>query len=202
MTKTKYLATKKRETSHMNTVHLSEDLLLGTGAHRKCYRHPSNENQCIKIIYNLEDGGEKEIIRELKFYREMSLRLKDWTSITKYYGQIHTNLGVGYLYDNIKNKDGSASPTLTDYLSMKGASETLESALLSLYNYLKNNKIPTMTIKPQNVLCQMNGEDIVKLVIVDNLGESTLIPLSKISIMIFNQRLNKKWSHFIQSVGI
>ncbi len=44
----------------------------GAGRHRKCYTHPDNARRCIKVIYNRDHGGDKEIRRELSYYAHLS----------------------------------------------------------------------------------------------------------------------------------
>ena len=188
--------------SIQNGVRLTDNLLLGRGAHRACYSHPGNLNLCIKIVYNKSDGGVKELRRELRFYKDMERRLTDWSSITRYYGKVNTNLGMGYVFDRIINKDGTPSTTLESYLKIKEDLREIDGVLFNLYGYIKKNKIPTMTIKAQNILCQMDDNSIKRLVIVDNLGDSTFISFSKFSNRIFNKRLDKKWDKFMRSIGI
>lgn len=50
-------------------IFLSKQTPLGTGRHRKCYTHPDNARRCIKVIYNRNHGGDKEIRRELNTMR-------------------------------------------------------------------------------------------------------------------------------------
>lgn len=91
---------------------LSDKALLGTGRHRKCYVHPDNKNLCVKIIYNYDDGGEKEIRRELSYLNHLNKTLSDWSCIPRYYGTVETDLGVGYLYDLVRDFDGKFSENL------------------------------------------------------------------------------------------
>lgn len=51
---------------------LSKQTPLGAGRHRKCYTHPDNARRCIKVIYNRDHGGDKEIRRELSYYAHLS----------------------------------------------------------------------------------------------------------------------------------
>lgn len=60
---------------------LSEQTPLGAGRHRKCYTHPDNARRCIKVIYNRDHGGDKEIQRELSYYAHLSRYLTDWSAI-------------------------------------------------------------------------------------------------------------------------
>lgn len=79
---------------------LSKQTPLGAGRHRKCYTHPDNARRCIKVIYNRDHGGDKEIRRELSYYAHLSRYLTDWSAIPRYYGTVETDCGTGYVYDN------------------------------------------------------------------------------------------------------
>ncbi|MGS9092440.1 YrbL family protein, partial [Salmonella enterica subsp. enterica serovar Infantis] len=54
----------------------------------------------------------------------------------------------------------------------------LRRLLKKLKRYLLDNDIVTMSLKPQNILCQRISESEVVPVVCDNLGESTVIPLA------------------------
>lgn len=44
---------------------VTEDLFLGKGSHKKCYRHPLDSDKCIKFSYTEE--GKKDLDREVRY---------------------------------------------------------------------------------------------------------------------------------------
>lgn len=54
---------------------LDDTLLYGQGSHKKCFLHPHNKNLCIKIAYN--EGGQKDLIREINYIDVLKRRHKD-----------------------------------------------------------------------------------------------------------------------------
>lgn len=135
---------------------LSEQNPLGTGRHRKCYAHPGDAQRCIKIIYNADRSGKKEIRRELKYYAHLSRYLQDWSGIPRYHGTVETDCGTGYVYDVITDFDGKPSVTLTEFVAQCRNDEdaaVLRQLLKTLKRYIYDNRIVTMTLKPQNILC-------------------------------------------------
>lgn len=44
---------------------VSEDLFIGKGSHKKCYKHPSDDSKCIKFPYT--EDGKKDLEREIKY---------------------------------------------------------------------------------------------------------------------------------------
>lgn len=184
---------------------LSELTPLGTGRHRKCYPHPDNAQRCIKIIYNSGHGGDKETRRELNYYAQLSRRLKDWSGIPRYYGTVETDLGTGYVYDVITDFDGKPSVTLTEFAEQCRYPEdvkVLRHLLKTLRRYMETNRIVTMTLKPQNVLCRRISASEVVPVICDNIGEGTLIPLATWSHWFYQRKLNRTWQRFMASKAL
>ncbi len=55
----------------------------------------------------------------------------------------------------------------------------------------------TMSLKPQNILCQRISESEVVPVVCDNLGESTFIPLATWSTWCCERKLERVWQRFI-----
>ncbi|WP_321416500.1 YrbL family protein [uncultured Desulfobacter sp.] len=89
--------------------------LIGTGVHRKCYIHPENADQCIKIVYR---GGQAETIREQKYYRYLSQKGISWEMLAQFHGNIETNFGTGAVFDLVRDYDGSISKTLDTYFNL------------------------------------------------------------------------------------
>ncbi|EKY3917469.1 PhoP regulatory network protein YrbL [Enterobacter hormaechei] len=182
-------------------IYLSDQTPLGTGQHRHCYAHPGHSRRCIKVIYNSDDSGLKEIKREISYYAHLAHYLKDWSGIPRYYGTLQTDLGIGYVYDLINDYDGKPSVTLQKILARELTVrdvEMLRDALKKLRLYLKENHIITMTLKPQNILCkQINGSEML-LIVCDNIGESTFIPLARWSSWLCHRKQERLWERFIQ----
>lgn len=174
---------------------------LGTGRHRQCFLHPTHSDRCIKIVYNQESGGDKELNRELNYYAHLEGRLEDWDGLPRYYGTVNTDLGMGYVYDIIKDVDGTASTSLTEFArecQQNGNLALLDKVLFRLQDYLQRNRIVTMTMKPQNILCQHRGLDDIMPVVVDNIGESTFIPLATWSNWFCARKQQRLWRRFIR----
>ena len=178
---------------------------FGKGAHRKCFPHPENPNQCIKVIYNPSTSAKKEIVRELKYYEVLNRSLKDWRGVPRYYGQVQTDMGVGYVYDLIRNYDGS--PALTLEKMMKQC-ETQEKAQVilgifrSLNQYLHDNEIQTLPLQSYNILCQRVSPDEYRPVACDNLGERAGIPLSRWFPFLCHRKQERRWKEFMKTKSV
>lgn len=184
-----------------NMIVLSDKKPLGKGAHRACYENPANKEQCIKIVYNYNTGGDKEIVRELKYYKRLSKKMKDWSILPRYHGIVETDIGQGYVYDIVRDHDGKVSRPLSAFINEGKCIKSIGYALDELEKSIYENHLITMTIKPQNILCQTHSCGKIKLVIVDNIGEATLIPLSRLSKKICIYKQKKKWRAFSKHIG-
>ena len=159
----------------------SDPLAIGVGAHRVCYIHPDDPKKCIKVIYKPDDEiAKKEIRRELAYYRHLNTYLKDWRGMTRYHGEVETNLGTGYVYDRVMDFDGKISQTITDRYKIENLKDNwqeLATLVDTLEKYMWDNRIITMALKPHNVLCQRISENEIFPVICDNIGIATRIPV-------------------------
>ncbi len=158
----------------------SDPLVVGVGHHRTCYIHPEDPSKCIKVVHNPCEHATEEINRELAYYKRLNKYLRDWRGIPKYYGTVETNLGTGYVYDRTVDFNGQPSQTMQDRYSGKQSPELkheLEKLVKDLEQYILDNRIVTMSIKPYNILCHRLSETEVFPVICDNLGTSAFIPI-------------------------
>lgn len=184
-------------------IELSQDFahesVIGVGHHRVCFIHPQDSRLCIKVVYNHCDTADQELARELKYYAHLQRTLRDWRGLAKFRGKVETNLGVGYVYDRILDFDMSSSKTLEQYFTLNNIQRTAEEmqiVLTKLKQYLSENKVVTMSIKPYNILCQRVSESEVFPVICDNIGSATLIPLEMYSSWFYRQKLERIWNRF------
>ena len=161
----------------------SDPLVIGVGHHRVCYIHPEDPAKCIKVIYNFTDHADVEVKRECAYYRRLQKYLTDWRGIPRFYGEVQTSLGTGYVYDRTVDFDGKPSQTMLQrYQGFKESPELYDEMLHLievLERYLTDNHIVTMNIKPMNVLCHRISSTDVFPVICDNLGTSAFFPIAE-----------------------
>lgn len=158
-----------------------DTLIIGKGRHRTYYRHPEDDAKCIKVVHYAGHGGDKELERELAYYKVLDSYLRDWRGIPRFHGSVETDLGTGYVYDRIVDFDGRPSQTIIERYQGRLTSaqkEELRTLVEKLFKYLYVNRIVTMTLKPYNVLCHRLSETEIFPVVCDNLGEASLIPIA------------------------
>lgn len=176
---------------------ISADQLIAKGWHRECYLHPANNNLCVKVVVN---GDDTETRREQAYYQHLEKRLNDWQSIPKFHGNVATNLGDGAVFSLIRDADGEVSKTLGHYLSSPELFSRhhlqLQDSLLRLYHYQLQNNVITMSLKPNNLLFQLNESGEGTMFIIDNLGNAELLPVSTHSRFFGARKIQRKWRKF------
>jgi hypothetical protein len=171
--------------------------LVGKGLHRECYEYPGDPTRCIKVVVA---GNSDENRREARYYALLAARGISWEMLSRFYGLEDTSMGLGAVFELIRDHDGGVSHTLEQYLARPGANEglgeTLSLALPALRAYLLRDRVVTMTLKSKNILLQMTTGKSGRLVIVDNVGNSDFIPLSNSIGLLARAKIRRKWRRF------
>ena len=186
----------------MDSVHLDESLLIGTGLHRKCYHHPDYADRCIKVQIDNSPRSVAETERELAYYRILDANnYSDMTGIIpRYYGAVETEQGTGQVFELVLNNDGTVAKPMSAYLKTPELREHYSAKMRAAYREFKiqakRGPLVTMAMKPYNMLCQEieNGE--LRLVVIDNLGTANLIPAVYFSRLMAKLKLRRHLKRF------
>lgn len=177
---------------------LQSSQLIARGWHRECYEHPQDAKRCVKVVVN---GNDAETRREQAYYRFLEKRLKNWHSVPRFHGNVATNLGDGAVFDLVRDADGKVSRTLADYLDheadFRHHAPALLSAMESLLTYQLENNVLTMSLKPYNLLFQLEADGKGSMQIIDNLGNADWIPLCNYSPFFGRRKIKRKWKKFL-----
>ena len=184
------------------TITLSEKDYISRGLHRKCYHHPEDANKCIKVNYN--EGAEEETNREIAYYKHLIKRNVSFDALAKYYGSVSTNYGNGHIFELIRDYNGETAIPLEKYLANKSLTEKyfdqLVTGLKELKSALLKDRIITMTIKSKNILFQHLSDTNSRLVIIDNIGNSTFIPIANYIPCFAKSKIERTWQRFLKSI--
>lgn len=185
-----------------NLIQLTEKDYISKGLHRKCYHHPDDPNKCIKVNYN--DGAEEETNREIAYYQHLIKRKISWDVLAKYYGPVATNFGQGHVFELIRDYDGKIATPLEKYLNDEQLTQQYYSALVvslkALKTALLKDRIITMTIKSKNILFQHLSSEKNRLIIIDNIGNSTFIPIANYVGFFAKAKIERTWQRFLSSL--
>ena len=185
-----------------NLIQLTEKDYISKGLHRKCYHHPDDQNKCIKVNYN--DGAEEETNREIAYYKHLIKRKISWDVLANYYGPVTTNFGQGHVFELIRDYDGKIATPLEKYLYDEQLTQQYYSALVislkALKTALLKDRIITMTIKSKNILFQHLSSEKNRLIIIDNIGNSTFIPIANYVGFFAKAKIERTWQRFLSSL--
>lgn len=169
---------------------------FAAGYHRECFVDPRDEMLCIKIPFG---RGELENRREVRYYRHLMRRKIRWDLLPRFHGHVRTNLGIGSVFDLVRDYDGTISRPLDGYLRGElDESElaSLRDSLDSLRDYLIEERIITRTIKAKNILYNRVDREDRRLVIIDNIGNTDFIPFCTHIGFLAARKIIRKWRRF------
>lgn len=181
-------------------IQLDDSLLYGQGSHKKCFLHPHNKNLCIKIAYN--EGGQKDLIREINYIDVLKRRHKDYSILPKYFGKVNTNLGTGYVFEIIRDYNNGRTQTLEDFITDLNLFSQNYSLIVRLLKELKEklykNEIITMVLFPENILFQKTDENTYRVRIVNDMDSAVLIPLEYHFKYFAHTKILRRWKMFLE----
>ena len=183
-------------------IFLRDDLFLGTGMHKTVYAHTDNQHLCIKILHTTPDP---DLDREFRYRKALGDKANLMTLLTKYFGEVETSKGKGYLFERVIDYDGSTSKTMLELLNEAIADKTklpaLEKILLDFKRTYFAEKISLAGIDPDNYLVQKISPTECRVRIIDNIGTSAAIPIAYYFEMFAKKRAVKYWKKFVADLG-
>ncbi len=178
---------------------LTDDLYLGTGMHKIVYAHPTDPHLCVKILHTTPDP---DIEREFRYRKALGSRADKMTLLTKYFGEVETSKGKGYLFERVIDFDGNSSKTMLvlfdEAIRDKKNLFELEKILLKFKRVYFEEKILLAGIDPDNYLVQKISPTENHVRIIDNIGTSALIPLAYYFDLFARKRVLKYWQKFVK----
>ena len=160
------------------TITLTEELFIGAGGHQATYIHPTDPKKCIKIPHDPNDGDVK---KELRYRRICKSELENSKLVTKYYGTVETNKGMGYVFERVLDLNGQTSKDLKDFLPNDEPSDEqlkiIQKLLLDFKNDYLREKIAIVDTDITNFMAQEISQNNYQMRIVDNIGTPVAIPL-------------------------
>lgn len=184
----------------MKIVSLDDGLLLGEGTKRKCFMHPEDSGICIKIV---SERGRRSAVREIRYLKKLHQRGKSLAHIADFRGTIQTNLGVGDLYEIVRDFDGKVSKNIGYYLNLgdQGMTSKIVSAIEDLRVYLSQNLILFSDVRSDNLLVKRYSDGTVKLIIIDGIGDNNQIQIVDYFRPLVLRRCIRKWNNFRSGIA-
>lgn len=195
-----------------NSIVLTEEYFIGKGMNMAVYINPMNPLQCIKI----KIGSLREYTLEMKYRKTRRLRrLPPSSLIVKYYGEVETNLGIGYVYERVVDNDGTTSMSLHDLVQLetkaleKGLSPKeiagtekelprVKDVLFKLHENIMQDRIILHDDDCRNFMIQFSTPASWRIRIIDGFGYRVLIPLAHYIDFFSLKQIRRFWRRFIR----
>ena len=179
-------------------INLTEDLFLGDGNHKIVYAHPTDKNLCVKLLRTSDDP---DFAKEMGYRKVLGSRADSMTLLTKYFGEVETSKGKGYLFERVLDYDGKISQTMLnvfdDTIADKKLLPATKKLLLDFKRVYFDEKFLLAGVDPDNYLVQRISPTERRVRIIDNIGCSASIPLPYYFDYFAQKRLKKYWARFV-----
>jgi len=176
---------------------LNKDLFIKEGIRQKCFMHPDDENLCIKIAKPNID--KKRLINETKYwarYSKKKIKSNDYPFFPRYYGTIETNLGIGHVFDLIRDETTDEYSKTLDYYLLNSVDfindGILEATFKKLIQLMARYRVIANDIKPENICCKILSDNTVQLVLIDGVGHRDFIPLVDWSAFFAKKKIQRR----------
>lgn len=175
------------------------------GAVRWVFVHPDDPDLIVKVIRT--DAIEERFGSKTKWYKRPRRygiylsyirEIQEFVTIhakhNTYYhflqrvvGLAQTDLGLGLVLEAIRSPDGGLAPTLRILINTGKYNQTTEDALERFFKQLLEADVIINDLNPGNMVYTYSEEHGHYFVLIDGLGNNSIIPLKSIS-----QRLNQR----------
>lgn len=178
---------------------LTDDLFLGVGNHKTVYAHPTDKNLCVKILHTPDDPDFK---KESRYRKALGDRADKMTLLTKFFGEVETSKGKGYLFERVIDYDGKISQTMLNVFDDTVANPKIlpetEKLLLDFKKTFFEERFLLAGVDADNYLVQRTSENTRRVRIIDNIGIATFIPLPYYFDFFAMKRVKKYWRRFVE----
>jgi len=164
-------------------IEIKDEHYIAEGLARKCYYHPDDTNLCIKV--GKPEIEVKHLYKEIHYFDK--IKHKDITKYAypfyaNYLGEVTTNLGVGFVYDLIKDETTkNISLTLRHYLEMPDAPFSdgmFVKGLDLLKQQMITHKVFVGDLRARNICVKILKDNTFQLIIIDGIGHRDFFPLA------------------------
>lgn len=174
---------------------------IGGGSERKCYQDPQNPARLIKVS---PKQNAKQSLREIEYFQYLIDHKVPFDHIPCFYGRFEQDGLIGIEQELILASPDSSerAPRLEEYLDRALSEEEiteLHIALDKLKGYLMKWNIVVNDLQISNIVVQKTGNGI-RLVIIDGLGGTELIPISHWFKSICHQKTVRHWAKLCRKI--
>ena len=177
---------------------LSAATPFARGGNRLCFVHPERADVCVKVPRPDVDLAEKRRRKGLKGRLKLAASFDDnrveaetLTALhqrvgpalaafaPRFLGWVETDLGRGVAVDLIRDVDGAIATPLKQHVWERGLDAPLQAALAEFSAFWVRERVPSRELLLHNIVARRHGDEALRLVAIDGLGNADLLPLSR-----------------------
>ena len=180
---------------------LDDSLLIGKGGVRSVYRHPCDDDKCVKILFNR--AKQRAVRREERYLARYWKEGKPFDHLSRYFGACATTLGAGGIFQLVRDHDGAISRPLSSYLAGQPffghlPAERIATLLRQLRSHLLTHRIIVSDPAPGNIVVNFPSPEAPRLVLVDGIGNPHFIKIADYWGRAAEKIIEKKWRYYIE----
>ncbi|PUB16276.1 YrbL family protein [Yoonia sediminilitoris] len=172
---------------------------LSQGAGRVVYRHPERSDLVIKIHKPLKVKPLQRLRTALRYHRRRFgsllnsfVEIDEFAAIVarngkvppfaaQFMGFVQTNLGPGAMFEAMVRSNGKLALNLQSHARSKAVEQGIVSAIDKLWDQIVESGAVVADPSLRNVVVTGDATSGYRLILVDGLGERTLIPILRLS---------------------
>ena len=202
------------------TVILSTEAPFAQGGNRLCFVHPDFPDRVIKVRrpdFSLEDRRRKkgfpknlrplssfdDNAEENRVMARLDRRVGEalYRHVSRCYGFEDSDMGKGLVSELIRDASGSISHTLKQYIWDHGFDDNARHAVTAFCRGWESLGVPSRDLLLHNLVAQRDNDGrIVRLVVIDGLGGSGLIPDHWLPLGFLRRRARRKTRNLYQRI--
>jgi len=186
------------------------------GGHRLIFEHPENNRALVKIVRLARKSRLKrwlfkhsksyrfyaDVGRELAEYQALQARCAKHPSfIPRILGVVETDRGFGLVVEKMRGRDGGLAPTLDELIRREGMTRKIRDHVGVFCEALCSSRAIVSDLKLANILLGYDEDNGERLVLVDGLGEKTLIPANRFSRVLSRRTRGRHIRRMLAQIG-
>ena len=181
-------------------MNLKDEDFIAKGNERAIYLHPEDKNKTVKVTYEGNKREEsKQSKKEISYYKQLEKRgMNNWKHLPKFFGEVQTNMGEGFILELIRDYDGEVSKSFAFYLNENGVASYQKELEEYRQYFLDNCIIFNYGMMPKNILLRKNSETDFDLVLIDGLGDVSHFTLPNKIPYFARRRISRRWDKFVK----
>lgn len=189
--------------------------LIGTGLRRRVYLHPEDDTKVLKVYREERTPARRraqrwygrflplrhfdESANDYHQYRRVAKRSPGFLAhVCPVFGYVETTLGRALVAERAQNADGTTCETLETYVSQNGLSEVVP-VIDGFFEEMVANHVTVGDPTARNIVVRRNGRGL-ELVLVDGLGDPTIIPYKTVSKRLNRRKLMRKKASLLRKL--